>query len=142
MVIYKELDIQTTAYNQMVPIGDDVKKIIAESGVSAGIVAVITRHTTTGIMVNERLECLEQDIADKLAALVPEDGSYYHARFLDTYGAMAGNPTGHLKSMLSGNNCVFPVQNGKLCAGSAQEIYLAEFDGPQLRTVSVTVLGE
>jgi thiamine phosphate synthase YjbQ (UPF0047 family) len=55
---------------------------------------------------------------------------------------MAGNPTGHLKSMVSGNHCVMVVSDGRLISGNAQEIYLAEFDGPQERSVSVVVMGE
>ena len=142
MVIMKELKYLTSKYNEMIPIKHDIKRIIEESPVQNGVVYVITQHTTTGIMVNENLECLEDDIIEKLGAMFPEDGNYYHARFLRTYGAMAGNPTGHLKSMVSGNHCVMPVSEGELVSGSAQEIYLTEFDGPQDRSVSVVVMGE
>lgn len=142
MVIMKELEYFTSKYNEMIPIKQDVEKVIDESPVENGVVYVITQHTTTGIMVNENLECLEDDIMENLSTMFPEDGNYYHARFLRTYGAMAGNPTGHLKSMVSGNHCVMPVSGGRLVSGSAQEIYLAEFDGPQERTVSVIVMGE
>ena len=93
-------------------------------------------------MVNENLECLEDDMLGWLEQMFPEDGFYYHARFLDSYGAMAGNPTGHLKAMVAGNNASFPMVNGKVLLGKAQEIYLAEFDGPQERTVTVTIIGE
>lgn len=121
---------------------EEVAKIVEESLVKNGIVYVITQHTTTGIMVNENLECLEEDIMENLGKLFPEEGNYYHARFLHIYGAMAGNPTGHLKSMVSGNHCVMVVSDGRLISGNAQEIYLAEFDGPQERSVSVVVMGE
>lgn len=142
MVVIKKLDYFTAKYNEMIPIKKDVAEIVEKSQVRMGVVYVITRHTTTGIMVNENLECLEDDILGQLGKQFPEDGDYYHARFLDDYGAMAGNPTGHLKAMVSGNHCVMPVEDGKLVSGSAQEIYLAEFDGPQERTVSVIVMGE
>ena len=46
------------------------------------------------------------------------------------------------KSMLMGNHCMFPVIEGKIVCGGAQEIYLVEFDGPQARTVYVEVMGE
>lgn len=142
MVCYRELEYETERYNELRGIGEDIRKVVKESGICDGVVYVITQHTTTGIMVNERLECLEADILEELSGLFPEDGDYYHARFLREYGAMAGNPTGHLKSMVSGNHTVMPVSNGCLVCGSAQEIYLAEFDGPQDRTVSVIVIGE
>lgn len=142
MVTTEKLCYFTEKYNEMTPIKKAVEEIVEKSPISQGVVYVITRHTTTGIMVNENLECLEDDILAQLGKLFPEYGDYYHARFLDDYGAMAGNPTGHLKAMVSGSHCVMPVENGKLLSGSAQEIYLAEFDGPQERTVSVVVMGE
>lgn len=142
MVEIKEITHVTHQYNELLPLGNEVCEIVERSGIRNGIVHIITKHTTTGITVNERLECLEDDILGWLGKVFPEDGFYYHARFLDSYGAMAGNPTGHLKAMVTGNNASFPVVEGKVLLGSAQEVYLAEFDGPQKRTVTVTVIGE
>ena len=68
-----------------------------------------SKHTTTGVTVNEALECLESDIENFLGRLIPEDYPYSHARMLRDYGSTAGNPTGHLKAMLTGNHCHFPV---------------------------------
>jgi thiamine phosphate synthase YjbQ (UPF0047 family) len=44
--------------------------------------------------------------------------------------------------MLSGNSCMLPIQDGKMISGHAQDIYLAEFDGPQSRKVYIQVIGE
>lgn len=132
----------TKKYNEFIPLGREVCEIVKRSGITNGVVHIITRHTTTGITVNECLECLEDDMMASLSRMFPEDGFYYHARFLDSYGAMAGNPTGHLKAMVTGNNASFPVADGETLMGSAQEVYLAEFDGPQERTITVTVIGE
>lgn len=142
MVYREEITHITDSYNQLLPLGGEVCSIVERSGIQEGVVHVITKHTTTGITVNECLECLEDDILRVLGEMFPEDGEYYHARFLDSYGAMAGNPTGHLKAMVTGNNACFPVAAGRPLLGSAQEVYLAEFDGPQERTITVTVIGE
>lgn len=138
-MIYKELDIETTAYNDLIPISKDVIHIVEESGIQQGMAYIITKHTTTGITVNENLECLKDDILKQLGIMFPEDGDYYHARFLQSYGAMAGNPTGHLKAMVTGNHAVFPIINGSIVLGKAQEIYLGEFDGPQIRTIMICI---
>jgi len=61
---------------------------------------------------------------------------------LHSYGQTAGNPTGHLRSMLTNNHTVLPVKDGKLYCGKAQEIFLAEYDGPQNRRIFVEVIGE
>jgi thiamine phosphate synthase YjbQ (UPF0047 family) len=44
--------------------------------------------------------------------------------------------------MLTGNHAVFPVWDGKMVRGDAQEIFFCEFDGAQSRTVYVEIMGE
>jgi len=121
----------------MIAITGEVEKIIREIDFKNGMVTVMTKHTTTGIAVNEALECLESDIDAFLRRLIPEDFSYSHARMLRDYGSTAGNATGHLKAHLTGNHCHFPVIDGEIIKGEAQDIYFCEFDGPACRTVLV-----
>ena len=89
----------------------------------------ITAHTTTGILVNESLACLEVDIEKKLEELVPTFASYNHNHFLPSYGAIGCNAPGHLKSMICGNHAVFPIVDGHVVCGNAQDVYFGEFDG-------------
>ena len=142
MVIYKSFSLLTKQYNEMIIITDKVKDIVAQSGIKNGVVYVITKHTTTGITVNEALECLESDIEVFLKKLVPEDYPYSHARMLKSYGSTAGNPTGHLKALITGSSCVFPIVDGEIIKGEAQEVYFCEYDGPSKRTVSISVIGQ
>ena len=136
------LEIMTDKYNQYFIITEDVKKIVASSKIKNGMVTVEAKHTTTGITINEALECLESDIDEFLANLIPEDAPYSHCHMLRDYGSTGGNPTGHLKSMLVGNHCHIPLVDGKLVAGSAQDIWFCEFDGPSQRTINVIIQGE
>ena len=136
------LEIMTDKYNQYFIITEDVKKIVASSKIKNGMVTVEAKHTTTGITINEALECLESDIDVFLANLIPEDAPYSHCHMLRDYGSTGGNPTGHLKSMLVGNHCHIPLVDGKLVAGSAQDIWFCEFDGPSQRTINVIIQGE
>jgi secondary thiamine-phosphate synthase enzyme len=142
MVSLTNLVFNTESEFQMIKITEDVRNFVKTSGVQNGLVAVISAHTTTGIMVNEGLECVETDIEETLDRLIPSDLPYAHAHFLPSYGATGSNSPSHLKSMLSGNSCLFVVENGKLVSGDAQDIYLAEFDGPKRRKVYLEVLGE
>lgn len=66
MVATKKLEYFTAKYNEMIPIKKEVAQIVEDSPVKQGVVYVITHHTTTGIMVNENLECLEDDILTQL----------------------------------------------------------------------------
>ena len=142
MVYHDSFEVYSKEYNEWILITKRLKESIIKSGVKNGVAYVISAHTTTGITVNESLECLESDMSQFLSRLAPEDGEYAHARFLHTYGAMAGNPTGHMKSLMVGNHCVFPVADGELRNRSAQDVYFCEFDGPQKRTVFILVMGE
>ena len=119
-----------------------MEQIVAESGVKNGMVTVMTKHTTTGVTVNEALECLESDMETALSLFAPEDRPYSHARMLRDYGSTAGNPTGHLKAMLTGNHCHFLIHDGVLQRGGAQDVYFCEFDGPASRNVLVIVEGQ
>ena len=142
MVVLKEISHLSRQTEEYYNITEEVCRIVEESGIKNGLAAVITAHTTTGIMVNEALPCVEQDISDLLERTVPLEADYAHAHFLRDYGATGNNSQGHLKSMLMGNHCMFPVIDGRLVRGGAQEIYLVEFDGPQKRRVYVEVMGE
>lgn len=142
MVEVFEFTILTDTYNKLVLITDEVCKAVSKSKIRNGQVTVISKHTTTGVMVNEALECLESDISQFLAKLVPEDHPYAHARMLADYGSTAGNPTGHLKSLIVGNHCHLLLVEGELHKGGAQEVYFCEFDGPAERTITIQIIGE
>jgi secondary thiamine-phosphate synthase enzyme len=142
MFISEKVVLFTEKYNQMIVITEQLRRAVAASGIRNGLAAVVTMHTTTGISVNEALECLESDIDAALKRIAPEDAPYAHARILPEYGSTAGNATGHIKSMVAGNHCLFPVIDGSLQMGDAQDVYFYEFDGPAKRTVVITVMGE
>ena len=136
------LHYMTDEYNQYLIITKDVEEAIQKSKIKNGMVTVETKHTTTGISVNEALECLESDIDVFLGKLVPEDAPYSHCHILRDYGSTGGNPTGHIKAMLTGNHCHFPLIDGKLVKGSAQDIWFCQYDGPSQRTVNVIIQGD
>lgn len=142
MVKLKTLVLRSTAEFQMIKITSEIQSFVEQCGIINGLAAVISAHTTTGIMVNEGLECVETDIEELLERLAPKDWPYAHAHFLPSYGATGSNSPSHLKSMISGNSCMFIVQDGKLVSGDAQDVYLAEFDGPKSRKVYIQVIGE
>ena len=142
MTSITEILITSSKPNEMIKLTSLVEDVVSKSSVGIGSVTVITAHTTTGITVNEGLECLEDDILQTLKRIVPDELPYKHARFLPTYGRTSANATGHLRGMLLGNSCVFPIRNARMLLGDAQEIYLVELDGPQQRKIYVEIAGE
>lgn len=131
------IEFYTTEYNQWILLTDKIEEMIQSLDIKNGFVTIMTKHTTTGITINESLECLESDLDAFLARMAPEDYPYAHARMLHSYGSTAGNPTGHIKAHLTGNHCHFVIENSKLVKGEAQDVYFCEFDGPSHRKVIV-----
>lgn len=89
MMYMESISLLTKVYNEYTVITPQVCEIVERSGIKNGMVTVITKHTTTGVTVNEALECLESDIDNFLGRLVPEDYPYSHARMLRDYGSTA-----------------------------------------------------
>ncbi len=142
MIIRLErVEIQTRADKDLVDLTSHMERVVAESGVREGVVYVMTAHTSSGILVTEGLECLERDVLAHLERLAPDQGAYWHNRYLDFDGRLGFNAGAHLKSILSGYFAYFPVSGGKVVRGSRQRVYFAEYDGPLARTVYIQVLG-
>ena len=142
MIEIVPLKILTDEYNQYFIITDDVLKAVKNSKIKNGMVTVLTKHTTTGITVNESLECLQSDIDVFLRKIIPEDAPYSHCHMLRDYGSTGGNPTGHLKALVVGNHCHFPIVDGEIIRGGAQDVFFIEFDGPSQRTVNIIIQGD
>jgi len=140
-IIYR-IEIQTRHETELINITPRVIDLIQTSGVKDGTVFVLSLHTTTAITVNEGLPDLEKDITGLIHNLVPEENTYYHARFLPSDGQMAVNAPSHLRGALLGFQVFFPIQDGKILTGARQTIYFVELDGPQARAYVVQVMGE
>lgn len=139
---FKENQVTAKKEFEIIRITDDVRSVVEDSKISNGIVYVISEHTTTGITVNENLECVERDILAQMDRLFPDDYPYNHNHYLPSYGTIGGNAPGHLKSLVTGNHCVYPVVDGEVKLGHAADMYFVEYDGIKNRKYMVYVLGE
>jgi len=139
--IVKRIAIETVQDVEVINITDIVKDAVAATGVQNGIVYVTTMHTTSGITVNEGLPDVEADLVSMLTRLAPEFGDYQHQRFLPSDGQMAVNSCSHQRSLLTGMQVAFPIEQGSMVMGSRQTIYFAEFDGPLHREYLIHVMG-
>ena len=149
MIIKLErIEVQSRKDMEMIDITAEVDRVVAESGARNGMVFAMTSHTSSGLLVTEGIECLERDVLahlERLAPKEPPEGSgygYWHNRYLDYDGRLGFNAGDHLKSILGGVNCFFPIENGKVVRGSRQRVYFVEFDGPLARTAMIQVMGE
>ncbi len=134
--------VQSRKSEEAINITPEVDDIVAKSGVRNGLVNVLNTHTSAGLLVTEGIPCLEEDIQTHFSRLFPEDQDYHHRRYLEYDGRLGFNADAHLKSVIGGISCCFPIENGKIVRGSRQTIYFMEYDGPLERTYLVQVLGE
>ena len=143
----QRIEVQSRRDMEMIDITSQVETAVESSGAQEGVVLVMTNHTSSGLLVTEGVECLERDVLAHLERLAPKDPppgaeGYWHNRYLDFDGRLGFNAGDHLKSILGGINCFFPIENGKMVRGSRQRVYFVEYDGPLARTVFIQVIGQ
>lgn len=115
----------------MVDITDRVAGCVTEG---SGVVVCFVQHTTCGLTVNENADPdVQTDMLGWLRKAVPQfprDPEFRHFEH---------NSDAHIKSSLMGSSVTVPFEDGRLCLGRWQGIYLCDFDGPRERTVVVAV---
>jgi secondary thiamine-phosphate synthase enzyme len=143
MIIKLErVKVQSRKSEEAINITPNVEEIVRASGVRNGLVNVMNMHTSAGLLVTEGIPCLEEDILTHFSRLFPEGEDYHHHRYLDYDGRLGFNADAHLKSVIGGMQCSFPIEDGQIVKGSRQTIYFMEYDGPLQRTYTVQVMGE
>lgn len=128
----EKISVRSTSREEMVDISDRVAAVIP-AGDGAAICFV--QHTTCGLTVNENADPdVQTDMLGWLRKAVPQFPADPRFRHFEH------NSDAHIKSSLMGSSVTVPFEDGKLCLGRWQGIYLCEFDGPRERTVLVRVL--
>jgi secondary thiamine-phosphate synthase enzyme len=120
----------------LVDITDQVKAVVARSGVRDGLVNVYAQGATAAIMIQENWDqSVQTDVVDLLAKLIPR-GVWRH-------DAQDGNGDSHLKAGLVGPSETVPILEGQLGLSTWQNVFFCEFDGPRPdRRIVCTVLAD
>ena len=128
--------VATTRREELIDITDQVRAVLARSGVKNGLVSVYVQGATAAVMIQENWDdSVQTDVVNLLARMIPK-GVWLHDR-------QDGNGDAHLKAGLVGPSETIPVADGALGLSRWQNVFLCEFDGPRpARPVCVTVLGE
>jgi len=134
---FQTLSLETPERQALVVITDEVRRVVRESGVTEGVCVVFCPHTTAGLTINSALDpATAQDLRHELDRLVPTRVDFIHT--FDTPSDAAG----HIKATLVGPQLTLIVHDGSLVLGSAQGIFLCEFDGPRRRQIHVKVVAD
>jgi secondary thiamine-phosphate synthase enzyme len=126
------LRVKTGRRTQFVDVTEEVKRVVAASGVVSGVCYLYVPHTTAGVTINEHFDPdVATDLEGVFERLVPRSGPYRHAE---------GNSDSHVKAVLTGTSQMIFLEKGKLVLGQWQGVFFCEFDGPRERKLWIRIL--
>ena len=127
-----DIPVETGERYELVSITDEVRQAPRDAGVDEGICIISSTHTTAAVTVNEDYDRdVPRDLASACRAFLDAlDVRFEHAE---------GNSDSHLLTSLFGQSQTLLIRDGELDLGRWQGVFLAEFDGPRTRTVTVAV---
>ncbi len=138
------LRVETTAPLEIIDLTDRVEAFLGAVHLETGWVNVQSRHTTTGLVVNEHEPLLLEDLTSLLERLAPRDTGYAHDalhRRANVPPDERPNGHSHAKASLLRTSETLNVAGARLRLGRWQRILLVELDGPREREVSLVALG-
>jgi secondary thiamine-phosphate synthase enzyme len=130
------LTFRTQRRKEIVPITNEVERVIHASGVQEGLALVSAMHITASVIVQDEESGLWQDIMTWVEKVAPENPNYLHHRTGEDNG------DAHLKNLLLHHQVVLPITNGEIDFGPWQRLFYVEFDGQRNKRVLVKVIGE
>ena len=132
-----EILIVRTSGQGLVDITAEVNRVVAQSGVEAGLCSVFLQHTSASLLIQENADpSARADLENWLDRLVPENDPL----FTHTLEGPDDMPS-HVKAALTAVSLTIPVSESALALGTWQGIYLWEHRRhPQVRRIVVTVL--
>jgi secondary thiamine-phosphate synthase enzyme len=130
---------------EFVDITPTLARIAEGLGLRDGTLTVYTRHTTTGLLINEHEPLLLSDLQAMFERLVPEDGLFahddYERRTVNLTPGERRNGWAHCRAALLRTSESIPVADAQLSLGRWQRVLLVDFDGGQRREIAVTLQG-
>ena len=120
-----ELSLSTSQRLEMLDITAQLAKLVADAGVTEGVLMVYNPHTTAGVLINEGADPdVQSDLLGAFTRIVPSDVPFRHAE---------GNSPAHLLTALTASSASVFIQDGHLRLGTWQRIFFCDFDGPRSR---------
>jgi secondary thiamine-phosphate synthase enzyme len=138
-MLSRTIRVRTEREGDVIDLTDQVKAVVRESGIGAGLIHLFVQHSTAALTTIEFEPGVLEDLRRALAVLAPDNADYAHnTRWGD------GNGRSHIKAALVGPSLVVPVSGGSLMCGTWQQIVLLELDvnAGRERTIMCTVTGE
>ena len=138
MAYTRQISLETAGHRHMTDLTAHVTRVVAESGVTVGLVHVFNVGSTGAVGTIEFEPGLEGDLPDILDKLMPPNRDYGHELAWHD-----GNGHSHLQATMLGPSITVPVAAGRPVLGTWQQIFHLECDvRPRSRQIVMTVMGE
>jgi secondary thiamine-phosphate synthase enzyme len=76
--MYRDIQIPTSKGIHLIDITKNIVELLKESGVTSGQISLVSKHTTTSLIINEMESRLVDDTRQYLAKLAPANEPYLH----------------------------------------------------------------
>jgi secondary thiamine-phosphate synthase enzyme len=132
------------ATTEFIDITGYFEEFVAGTHIQLGTLCIQTRHTTTGLLINENEPRLLTDFERLFARAAPSDAVYAHDDLTRRPDVVPGEPRNghaHCRALLLPTSATINIVNGRLALGRWQRIFLVELDGPRDREMSALVMG-
>ncbi len=132
-----KISIETNGNSDIIDITEDVKTILGDTGIEAGIATVFVTGSTGAITTIEYESGVVDDLKSALERLIPEGMDYKHdQRWGD------GNGHSHVRASFLGPSLTIPFIDGNLQLGTWQQIIFIDLDNrPRSRDILVQIMG-
>lgn len=145
-VFTSSIETKADARFGVVDLTEDLARAIERSGATDGLAVAFCRHTTCVLIVNEKEQGAQEDLARRLARLSPAELYYAHddmtrrTENIQSDNEPANGQAHVLAALLGGTNQLFPFSGGTLDLGLWQRLLLLELDDPRPREVLFSIL--
>jgi secondary thiamine-phosphate synthase enzyme len=135
---HSEFVVKTKGKNTL-EITDQIQKIVDASKIRTGVVTVFIRHTSASLIIFENADpSARADLEAFLDRLIPANAPYFSHTFEG-----ADDMPSHIRMVLTRTSESIPIQNGKLCLGTWQGVFVYEHrQASHQRSIAVSVIGE
>ena len=117
----EEISINTKPYS-LIEISDELRSLVRESEIEAGLCTVFIKHTSASLTIQENADpSARHDLENWLRRLVPEDDPH----FTHTHEGPDDMPS-HIKSALTSTSIGIPIVGIELTLGTWQGVYVWE----------------
>jgi secondary thiamine-phosphate synthase enzyme len=138
MVHTGRVHLSTQGNTEMRDLSTEVRRVITDSGVHAGIATLFTPSSTSALTTIEFEPGALDDLRRALDEIAPPGRDYRHNLRWDD-----GNGHAHLRAALLGPSLSVPIVDGQLALGTWQQVLFIDFDvRPRQREIVVQVVGE